>query len=248
MAASISGVDKIIGHRGAPTLAPENTLASFRKAAISGARWVEFDVALTMDSRPVVFHDADLSRTTDGLGLLADTTLDALSGLDAGSWFSPEFSTELVPTLEETLDLLATLGLQGNIEIKPDPGRENVTAEVVLATAKTCWPSHLAPPLISSFSRTAVAVAKNEVPDWPRGLIVDRLPADWKSAANTLDIAVVLPEVTNLTEATIRAIAKEGYETIAWTVNELNEAETILSWGALAICTDIPGDMFKALL
>jgi len=248
MAVSVSGPDKIIGHRGAPTLAPENTLASFRKAAMCGVRWLEFDVALTMDSRPVVFHDADLSRTTDGVGLLADTTLDALSGLDAGSWFSSEFSTELVPTLEETLDLLATLGLRVNIEIKPDPGRESATTEVVLATAKTCWPSNLHPPLISSFSRTAVAVAKNEAPDWPRGLVVDRLPADWKNVANTLGVAVMLPEITHLTEPEVRAITREGCETITWTVNELHKAETVLSWGARAICTDIPGDMVKAFL
>src|SRR5258708_11793081 len=100
---------RIIAHRGASAIAPENTLAAFRAAAVSGATWVEFDVSLTKDGRPVVFHDDLLDRTTDGTGLLAETPFEILTHLDAGSWFAPDFSGEMVPTLEE--DLVTHAGL-----------------------------------------------------------------------------------------------------------------------------------------
>ncbi len=118
----MSLLPRIVGHRGAPQMAPENTLASFRAAAAAGAEAVECDVALTFDARPVVIHDTSLERTTDGTGLLAENTLEAVSGLDAGSWFDPSFAGEVVPTLEETIDLLEVLGLGADIELKPDPG------------------------------------------------------------------------------------------------------------------------------
>ena len=111
----MSLLPRIVGHRGAPRLAPDNTLASFRAAAAAGVKAVEFDVALTFDARPVVLHDAGLERTTNGTGLLAESLLEAISGLDAGSWFDPAFANEVVPTLEETIDLLDALGLGADI-------------------------------------------------------------------------------------------------------------------------------------
>src|SRR5262245_51040489 len=80
-------IPRIIAHRGASATAPENTLAAFRAAAAAKARWVEFDVSLTSDNRPVVFHDDRLDRTSDGSGLLAETSFETLKHLDAGSWF-----------------------------------------------------------------------------------------------------------------------------------------------------------------
>src|SRR6185312_1960824 len=171
---------RIIAHRGSPRVAPENTLASFRAAAGEGASWVEFDAALTADARPVVFHDDALDRTTDGAGLLNDTSFDVLQGLDAGSWFSRAFAGEMVPTLEEVLELLAGLCLGFNMEIKPAAGREMETATLSLAVARQCWPTDHPIPLVSSFSRIAVAVAKEEQPGWPRGLLFDRLADDWR--------------------------------------------------------------------
>ena len=95
-------------------------------------------MALTSDGRPVVFHDDQLDRTSDGTGLLAATPFEILKHLDAGSWFAPAFAGELIPTLEEVLETLATLGLGFNMEIKPDRGREVETAHIALAiTART---------------------------------------------------------------------------------------------------------------
>ena len=61
-------IPKVIGHRGAAGYAPENTLASIRKAAELGARWVEFDVMLSQDEVPILMHDDTLNRTTNDQG------------------------------------------------------------------------------------------------------------------------------------------------------------------------------------
>src|ERR1700675_773367 len=89
---------RVIGHRGAAGLAPENTLAGFRKAAEIGVGWVEVDVHLSADGVPVVIHDDTLDRTTSGTGPVAAKSAAALEALG-------------VPTLAATIALLGKLGL-----------------------------------------------------------------------------------------------------------------------------------------
>lgn len=236
----------MIGHRGSPRTAPENTLASFRQAARDGAAWVEFDVSLTSDGRAVIFHDDDLDRTSDGTGPLAATPFDALRNLDAGSWFSPAFAGEPVPTLEEALELFSELGLSFNMEIKPDRGREVETAEVALTIARECWPATAPLPLISSFSRASVATAKEVQPGWPRDLLFDRVTEDWKDVGAQLDVISFGANHQHLTAETVGAMHDAGYGVMAYTVNDTERARTLKSWGVDGIFTDLPAAMLKA--
>jgi glycerophosphoryl diester phosphodiesterase len=141
---------KVIAHRGAPTLTPENTLASLRKAAELGASWVEFDAMLTADGIPIVIHDDTLSRTTNGEGIVADTPYVDIANLDAGSWFSPEFAEQKVPHLGQFIEVAHRLGLGINLEIKAAPGREKETAKVILEVLQRHWLSGDHKLLISS--------------------------------------------------------------------------------------------------
>ncbi|MGC2313902.1 MAG: glycerophosphodiester phosphodiesterase family protein, partial [Candidatus Acidiferrales bacterium] len=93
----------VIGHRGAPAYAPENTMASFRRAVELGATFIETDLRLSHDAQFVAMHDATLDRTSNGRGLVRDFTLAQLRELDAGSWYGPKFAGEKIPTLEEIL-------------------------------------------------------------------------------------------------------------------------------------------------
>lgn len=236
----------VIGHRGSPRTAPENTLASFRQAARDGATWVEFDVSLTSDGRAVVFHDDELDRTSDGAGPLAATPFDAVLSLDAGSWFSPQFAGEPVPTLEDALDLFRELGLSFNMEIKPDRGREVETAETALAIARDCWPAEAPLPLISSFSRASVAAAKEVQPGWPRDLLFDRVTEDWKEVGAQLDVISFGANHQHLTADQITAMRDAGYGVMAYTVNDIDRARTLKGLGVDGIFTDIPAAMLKA--
>ncbi len=115
----------ICAHRGASVTHPENTLAALREAVRLGAHMVEFDLALTKDSQVVLMHDKTVERTTDGHGRVADLTLAELRKLDAGSWKSPRFQNEKIPTLAEALDVLP-LNIWINIHLK---GEAKLAAE-----------------------------------------------------------------------------------------------------------------------
>jgi glycerophosphoryl diester phosphodiesterase len=238
-------IPKIIAHRGSPREAPENTLASFRKAKAAGATWVEFDVALTKDARPVIFHDDALDRTSDGTGLLRDLDFEGVKHLDAGAWFGPAFAGEPIPTLEETLELLAELGLGFNMELKTDEGREAELARVALPIAIDMWSKGLPTPLISSFSRVAIAAAREITSDWPLDVIYDRIPAEWSDDAQKLGLVAIGANHKHLTREQVMDIRGSGLKLSAYTVNEVERAATLFQWGVDAIFTDVPGEMVQ---
>jgi len=97
----------ILGHRGALTLAPENTLSAFEICTLAGTG-IEMDLRRTRDGVLVMMHDKTVDRTTDGKGAVAEMTFAELRKLDAGSWFRSYFAGEKIPTFEETLKVVET--------------------------------------------------------------------------------------------------------------------------------------------
>jgi len=100
---AFTGPVEIIAHRGYSSRAPENTLVAIEAAIAAGADAVEFDLHVTADGVPVLFHDEDLPRTSTGTGPLRASTLAQLAGLDAGSWFGPTFAGERIPEFSDAL-------------------------------------------------------------------------------------------------------------------------------------------------
>jgi len=100
-----AGPPWVLGHRGSPREAPENTLASLRAALDAGADGIEYDVHACASGEPVLIHDETMERTTDGTGPVREITLPELAGIDAGGWFHPVFQGEPLPLLEEALEL-----------------------------------------------------------------------------------------------------------------------------------------------
>jgi len=231
---------RVIGHRGAAGHAPENTLGGFRRAAMLGIRWVEFDVALTRDNVPVLLHDETVNRTTDGKGLLAQMTLGALQQLDAGSWKSAEFKGERVPTLTEAFETLHELGLGANIEIKPTKGREAETGAVVARQVAAAWPEALPQPLLSSFKPEALAAARDAAPGLARGYLTNRLGRNWRKEAEALDCVSIHLSQRTLSRETAADVRRAGYRLLAYTVNEASRARLLFDWGVEAVFTDYP--------
>ena len=94
---------EIVAHRGFSAMAPENTLAAFTAAIEGGADSIEFDLQLSSDGVPVIFHDETLDRITGTSGKLARKSLEELKQLNAGAWFAEQFVGETIPTLAEAL-------------------------------------------------------------------------------------------------------------------------------------------------
>jgi glycerophosphoryl diester phosphodiesterase len=232
---------KLIGHRGACASSPENTLASLVAASKAGCTWVEFDATLSQDGVPVLFHDDALDRTSNGQGPVAMAKLAHLKSLDAGSWFSPIFKGEPIPTLADALALCRALGLHVNIEIKPAPGQDHITARTVLEVALQLWPNRKAePPLISSFSVESLMVAKELAPHWPRGYLIWDAPPNWlmiadKLGASTLNIAHDREDMERL-----KAYLACNRPVLAYTVNDLARARALLAMGLSGVFTDDP--------
>lgn len=249
---------KIMGHRGAKALAPENTLASMKAAAEAGATWVEFDVMLTGDGQPVLFHDDTLERTTGTKGAMARTPLSVVRGLDASRHFTQTYSRRAgtlfqgrddcrVPTLEACVACLLELGLTPNVEIKPTAGLAVETAEVALTRLLKLWPDDRLPPLVSSFERASLAAARRVAPHWPRGFLAEDFPADWRQAMDELGCASMHMYWRRTRRADVAAVKAAGYAFAVYTVNGVRAGRRLLDKGVDCLISDRPDLLIPAL-
>lgn len=234
----------VIGHRGAAALAPENTLVSLSRARKEGATWVEFDVKLARYGEAVLFHDATVERTTDGIGAVKDLSLADLRVLDAGSWFDAAFTGERIPTFQESMVILAREGLGANVEIKPDKGVERETASTVSRLIKSDWPQNVPAPIVSSFSEEAIAVAHKEIPEVPRAMLFWKLPEDWRDVVQKYECSSIHMSDRHITGAFIRDASELGLPVRVYTVNDPARANALRDMGAQSVFTDRP-DLIK---
>jgi glycerophosphoryl diester phosphodiesterase len=236
----------VIGHRGAAACAPENTLAGLRKAKALGCRWVEFDVRLTADSRPVLLHDDRLERTTNGRGRVSALTFAAVRRHDAGKWFHSSFAEERVPSLEEALMLLAELGLGANVELKAARGKEAATGAVVAELLARSWRADPALLLISSFQRCAIAAARDRAPHIARGILFRRVPKNWRNVAAGLGCVTIHADHQRLRPAVLAEIHRAGYPLLAYTVNEPERAKMLFDFGVKSVFSAVPDRLHGA--
>lgn len=108
----------LINHRGLSPGFPENTLAAFENSIAMGVDAIEIDLRATADGEVVVLHDDTVDRTTDGTGPVSHMTLAEVKALDAGSYLSPAFAGERIPTYAETLDAVDGTGVMLLLDIK----------------------------------------------------------------------------------------------------------------------------------
>ncbi len=238
---------RIMGHRGAAGVAPENTLVSLRTAAEQGARWVEFDAMLSGDGVPVLFHDDNLKRTTGCDAMMVDTPLAKLRRLEAGAWLAPKFAGEPIPTLEEALVFVLESGLSPNVEIKPSKGMVEATGQEVAEVMARCWPLDRSPALISSFHREGLAIAQRVAPRVPRAFLMRRPARNWRGIAKALDCSTIHIASRWLTERMAKEVKSDGYGLAAFTVNDPRRAKRLIARGVDCIITDVPGKIAAAL-
>lgn len=153
---------QIIGHRGFKRLYPENTMLSF-KAAAPFADGVECDVHWTKDQVPVVIHDPDVDRTTNGTGRVLDYTWEELSELDAGKSFAPEFAGEKIPSLSELLTWIEGTNLTLHLELKEQAGMD-ASLFVKSIVEKLTESSLIQQTIISTFYHPYIREVKKQEP------------------------------------------------------------------------------------
>ena len=234
---------RVIAHRGASRVAPENTLAAFRAAHAQGARWIEFDVSLLGDGTPVVFHDATLDRCTDATGPLAAIGRADLSRIRAGVLFGPAFAREEVPTLEAVLDLIEGLGLHANLELKVHgaaPGRRAgaLARAVAHALSSRSWAeSRLT---VSSFDEEELAAFRAAMPGVPVALLVGQPPRDWRARLTALNAEALHLDFRHLDPSLLADARSAGFRVRVYTVNDPGLIDPFRDSGLTGVITDHP--------
>ncbi len=249
-----------IGHRGCAGDVPENTLASFERGLADGAVVLETDVHLTRDGVPVLLHDDDVARVTDGRGPVRDFPFADLQRLDAGHHFTtPDGATPFrgaghrIPSLAEALHAFPLARF--NLELKEDlPGivertlaviREAKHADLTLVTAADDALMQRVRDAVAregsgvalgasagEVARFAVATMRGEIP--PAGPMAFQVPPDF--AGQPL-----------VTEAFVASAHEHGVQVHVWTINDVDEIEALFDLGVDGIVSDHPARVVSVI-
>ncbi|PHQ81452.1 MAG: glycerophosphoryl diester phosphodiesterase [Coxiella sp. (in: Bacteria)] len=229
--ANFPSIAKYIGHRGAPVHAPENTIASLRKAKELGATWIEFDVRLTQNGQPIIMHDNTLNRTTNGRGKVAKTPFSDMANLDAGEG-------QQVPLLDRWLRVAAELNLGVNIEIKESALRATEVALQVYQALQKSWTPDLPSPLVSSVVAKNLLAYRTLDPAMALALIVTSWPWGCLSKLKAVDASALVIRANSINAKRVKKLHDAGYKVLVYTVNKASEAQKLFDMGVDSVFTD----------
>jgi glycerophosphoryl diester phosphodiesterase len=230
----------VVAHRGASRAAPENTLASMKKAVEFGADYAECDVFQTKDGEIVLFHDEEMERTTGKEGMIWDYTLAELKEMEVGSWFREEFRGEPIPTLHEVVQLVKGK-IKLNIEIKisgSDPDIAQKVVDIIRSEGieREC--------MVTSFEKPVIEKVKKIDPDLITGFIFDEehppdiFEGNWEYVCSKRNI---------VDEEFVQQAKQKGKKIFVWTVNYPAEMKKLIALGVDGIITDVP-DVLREVL
>ncbi|MDE2952263.1 MAG: glycerophosphodiester phosphodiesterase family protein [Chloroflexota bacterium] len=243
--AMASGETLVLAHRGAMASAPMNTLAAFELALEQGADGIELDVQRSGDGHAVIMHDFSVDATTDGSGPVAEKSLSELQDLDAGGWFSSDFTGEGIPSLDQVFASLGDRTLF-NVEIKSgSDGSGNVEEQVAACVRRFSLQNRV---VISSFDPTVLLNFRLLMPKVMIGFLYDpKLPSKYYIPLRKLSHEARHPRHDMVDEAYMRWARENDYYVNTWTVNELERAVELRRLGVNAIISDDPKMLVDAL-
>ncbi|GEL76071.1 glycerophosphodiester phosphodiesterase [Tenuibacillus multivorans] len=232
---------QIFAHRGASRYAPENTLPAFEMAHEIGVDGIELDVQLTKDLIPVITHDENIRRTTNGTGFVQNYTLEELQQFDAGFWFSKRFYNTPIMSLNEFLHWVKDKNLLINLELKTNVIEYPTIEKRVLEQLYDL--DLISRTVISSFNPQTIQRVRELDHDielaWLTKIQVRRIQ-DFISeiGANAVHIRSRL-----LSSKMVKFMIEEQIPYRVYTVNRVSLMRKCVTMGADGIFTDIPDIM-----
>ncbi|HHE46081.1 MAG TPA: glycerophosphodiester phosphodiesterase [Bacteroidetes bacterium] len=228
----------LIAHRGGLYYRPQNSMAAFEFILNRGIEWIETDIRLSSDGVPVLFHDERIHVPGAGLHQVRELSCSELQSIDIGGG-------ELLPTLGELFDRFSDR-FYYDFDIK-DPDAVDVVVPIIrryeLAERS----------VLSSFIPDALQRALEIAPEIHRGLLLDNLTGrlvDGRHAVNAarlLECEYFLPHHRILKPEWVETAGSEGLKVIAWTVNQLADAQRMLNMGVDGLISDRP-DYLRGLV
>lgn len=262
----------VCAHRGARSIAPENTLLAFEMARQSGAHLLETDVQMTADEHLVLFHDRGLRRTTNvtdhpafagaARKSLKHFTYDQLQLLDAGTWFlekdpfgtighgdidgpmQAQIKSQRVPLLRDLLKLCRVHNFPVNLEIKRKlpVKRAQRRIELVLDMLVAMDCQHLV--LLSSFDHQELRWIKQKCPQLPTAALIEfHHPPNLVDYLKGLQVAAYHPAENLITAELVSLLREHGFRVNTWTVNDQRRYKELAQMGVTFICSDWPQKM-----
>ncbi|MER7990268.1 glycerophosphodiester phosphodiesterase family protein [Streptomyces noursei] len=226
----------VVGHRGAPKLAPENTIASLQTAIDRGADWIETDVQFTKDGQPVIMHDATVDRMTNGKGRIDQLSAEEISKLTINGGGH-------VPTLEEVLTQLKGRSTRLLLEIKGTQTPASVDHALRLVSEAGLTQRTMA----QSFDEDVVRYAAASPYKTKVALLRDSLDADPVATARNLSLAAYAVNFKGLSvsPAAVDQLKSAGVEVFVWTVDRGGDWQAATTWGVDGIITNRADELIQ---
>jgi glycerophosphoryl diester phosphodiesterase len=255
-----------IAHRGARSIAPENTLAAARKGLEVGADMWELDIQMTADGELIVIHDNTLKRTSNVREvfpsrkpwLVHEFTLDEIRLLDFGSWFAKQdpfgqiaagmvaesdlarYVHQPAPTLKEALTFTLEHSWSVNLEIKDLGGNPDPHQVVKKILALVEDLDMLDSVLISSYNQTYLAQIREVHPSIATGVLVSKPHPHPEKLLRRLGAQAYHPRLSGFRPSDIALLHRQGWRVHVWNVNDRKTMERLVSAGVDGIFTDFP--------
>jgi len=233
--------EQICAHRGASGAYPENTHAAFDAAASVGVGWIETDIQCLADGELAIFHDAHLGRTAPGSAKVTSLVWPDMAELDVGSWKGNTFTAERPLRCEDLMAWQAEAPDRPGIvwEVKCEDDSETVAAAAAAVTKRLRdGGDHRC--IVSSFNRDVLVALRPQLPSIPMALIAEALPEDGVAFCQEHGFEGIHLDGHQVTQASARAVLDAGLALRCYTINDMSEAERLVSLGVSMVMTDFP--------
>ncbi len=246
----------ILGHRGASAYAPDNTRAAFELAINMGADGVETDIHVTKDGVPVIQHNYEIDRNSNGHGYVEEMTYDELLQYDFGSWKGEAFKGEKILTLDECLEIADKSMRFINLELKQVMHQDSGIVEKTIELVKKH--KMVDRVLLSSFDHKLMMQAQALCPEVLIGALYDEsevkqnniyeILKDAPQYVADLGFDFANPHVDYLCEeGIVEKFTQKGIGVAVWTVDKPYIAQQCVERGVKCIITNKPDVILKAV-
>ena len=234
---------RIISHRGAHSLFPENSLLSFQKSLELGCSWTETDLALTSDGQIIVFHDERTGRLTECDLSVPESSLADLMMLSLKNKTRDRIP---IPVFSELLEFVLETDMNFNLELKLHPGqaeKEGEFAEIFL----NGLPDEVSKFMISSFDIGILRRIRKFRPELRIALNYEEIPENPETDLDIRPVSIHIPW-QKFTPGILKYYSDKKIKINCFTVNDPEEAEKLWQAGVTSVFCDVPEKFPKKYL